>query len=112
MSLYGNYDIAGIKDGEPEPCPRVWDNLRKCWSDDWKTKLYDSEVKMYQAHYERMDYRLSDKLPEPKKLIDIVEAGIENPEIATCAFAEVLEQLYNTDKYQTLVTVDGYNTWY
>lgn len=53
--------------------------------------LYQAEIEMFQAHYERMDYRLSDKLSEPKKLIDIVEAGIENSEIATCAFAEVLE---------------------
>jgi len=36
MSLYGKYDISGVKDGEPEPCPRVWDPLRKCWSDEWK----------------------------------------------------------------------------
>jgi small subunit ribosomal protein S29 len=28
MSIYGTYDISGIKDGEPEPCPRVWDPLR------------------------------------------------------------------------------------
>ena len=112
MSRYGKYDISGIKDGEPEPCPRVWDEKRKCWSDAWKTLLYDVEIKKFQETYERMNYRLSDKLSDPKKLIEIVEAGIENPEIATCAFAEVLEQLYHSDKYQTLITIDGYNTWY
>jgi len=91
LSIYGKYDISAIKDGEPEPCPRVWDEKRKTWSDAWKSMLYQAEIEMFQAHYERMDYRLSEKLPEPKKLIDIVEAGIENSEIATCAFAEVLE---------------------
>lgn len=46
MSLYGKYDIAGVKDGEPEPCPRVWDPLRKVWNDAWKEQLYDLEIKM------------------------------------------------------------------
>lgn len=99
MSVYGRYDISGIKDGEPEPCPRVWDEKRKVWSDSWKTLLYDVEVKELERVYEKMEYRLSDKLPDPKLLLDIVEAGIENPEVATCAFAEVLEQLYHSDKY-------------
>ncbi len=38
-----------------------------------------------------MNYRLSDKLADPKLLIQIVEEGINNPEIATNAIAEVLE---------------------
>jgi len=28
MSHYGKYDISGVKDSEPEPCPRVWDAKR------------------------------------------------------------------------------------
>jgi len=28
MNHYGKYDISGVKDGEPEPCPRVWDAKR------------------------------------------------------------------------------------
>ena len=54
---------------------------------------------MLQAKYESMNYRLSDKLADPKKLIDLVDYGIENPEVATNVIAEVLEQLYKTDKY-------------
>jgi hypothetical protein len=38
-----------------------------------------------------MNYRLSDKLPDPKKLMDIIDQGILDPELATNAFAEVLE---------------------
>ena len=91
MSIYGKYDISGVKDGEPEPCPRVWDNLRKTWSDDWKKALYDAEIEMFRQEYDRMNYRLSDKLKDPKKLIELVDAGITDPEIATCALAEVLE---------------------
>jgi len=59
-----------------------------------------------------MNYRLSDKLTDPKLLIHIVEEGINNPEIATNAIAEVLEQLYNSDKYKTMIAVDNYNNWY
>jgi hypothetical protein len=36
MSLYGKYDVSGVKDGDQEPCPRVWDEDRKTWSDAWK----------------------------------------------------------------------------
>lgn len=46
-----------------------------------------------------MNYRLSDKLPEPKKLIEIAQMGVDNPEIATNAFAELLNQCYTTDKF-------------
>jgi hypothetical protein len=28
MSLYGKFDISGVKDGDPEPCPRTWDPKR------------------------------------------------------------------------------------
>lgn len=64
------------------------------------------------AKYETMNYRLSDKLADPKLLIQIVEEGIINPEIATNAIAEILEQLYNSDKYKTMIAVDNYNNWY
>lgn len=28
MSLYGKIDISGVKDGDPEPNPRLWDEER------------------------------------------------------------------------------------
>ena len=52
---------------------------------------------------------MSDRLEAPKKLIDIINFGLENPDASTNAFAEILQQLYKTDKYQTLVCVDGIN---
>jgi len=48
MSVYGKIDISGVKDGEPEPCPKVWDTERQCWSDAWKEHLYDFEIKELQ----------------------------------------------------------------
>jgi len=76
--------------------------------------LFDSEIQNAKAKYETMDYRLSDRLRDPKKMIDICDYAIANPDshLATCAFAECLEQLYHTDKYKTLVTVDNLNMWY
>lgn len=44
MNHYGKYDISGVKDGEPEPCPNTWDPVRERWSDDWKLNLFDSEI--------------------------------------------------------------------
>ena len=63
MSVYGKIDMSGIKDGEQEPNPKVWDAERECWSDSWKDNMYDFEVKYYQTKYDEMNYRLADKLP-------------------------------------------------
>ena len=112
MSYYGKYDISGIRDGEPEPNPKVWDPLRKVWSDSWKENLLENEIIDQNAQNERLNYRLSDKLRDPKKLIEIVDAGINDPEVSVSAFGEVLEQLYRTDKYQTLICMDGFNTFF
>ena len=109
MSRYGLYDITGVRDGEEEPCPRTWDPLRQCWSDDWKNFMYDAEVKALEQRYKDLDYRVSDKLQDPKKLMDIVKAGLEDPLLATCAVAEILEQLYHQDEHHVLCTLDGYN---
>jgi hypothetical protein len=52
MSIYGKFDISGVKDGDPEPCPRIWDAKRQTWSDSWKEHLYDLEIKNLSAKYE------------------------------------------------------------
>ena len=100
-----------MRDDEPEPCPRVWDARRKTWTDDWKQHLSEHEHDHFGKIYDKMNYRLSDKLSDPKKLIEIAQAGASDPEIATNAFAELLNLCYNTDKFQTLVCVDNINQW-
>ena len=90
MSNYGMYDISGVRDDEPEPNPREWDEVRKCWTDHWKEHLFEHELLWYQNKYDAMNYRLSDKLADPKKLIEIAQMGANDPEIATNAFAELL----------------------
>ena len=51
LSIYGHYDQTGVHDMEGEPCPRVWDNRWKVWSDSWKEFLTPDELK----YYENMD---------------------------------------------------------
>ncbi len=58
-----------------------------------------------------MNTRCGQQLLNPKKLIDIVDHGIANPDLATSCFGEILEQLYHTDKFNTLVAIDGFNDW-
>ena len=99
LDVYGKCDITGVHDDEAEPCPNVWDAKRQTWTDAWKEMLVEPEIKAYQARYDAMDYRMSEKLEAPKKLIDIVNYGIENPDASTNAFAEILHQLYKSDKY-------------
>lgn len=53
--------------------------------------LFDSEVQTLNAKYETMAYRLSDKLSDPKTLLEVCEFAIANPELSTNAIAECLE---------------------
>lgn len=114
MSRYGKYEMTGVKDGDPQPCENTWDPIREKWSDDWKMNLFETEIQNAKALYETMDYRLSDRLRDPKKMIDICDYAIKHRDanLATNALAECLEQLYHTDKYKTLFTVDNINMWY
>jgi hypothetical protein len=43
--------------------------------------------------------------------MDIVDLGIAKPDLATSCFGELLEQLYHSDKFHTLVAIDGFNDW-
>ena len=112
MSLYGKCDYTGTHDSDPEPCPRYWDPVRKTWSDSWKEFLFDYEIKSIQQKYELMNTRCGERLPNPNKLIDIVDFGINHPELATSALGELFEQMYQTDKTHVLFAIDGYNDWF
>lgn len=37
---------------------------------------------------------MTDICKKPKSLIEIIDAGLENPEYSICAMAEVLNQVY------------------
>lgn len=111
MSKYGKYDNTGFKDRYGEPCPRTWDADRQCWSDDWKQFIYEQENKAMNQRYDELDYRVADKNPDPKTLMDIVRVGEADPFLATNAIGEIYEQCVQSDKYHTLFAMDGYNSW-
>ena len=46
-----------------------------------------------------MRYKLSDKCPEPKTLMDIVRVAQEDSMLSTNAIAEILEQLYHQNQF-------------
>lgn len=112
LSIYGKYDQTGIHDDEPEPCPRVYDPRRRTWSDAWKDHLNEMELKEIAQETPKMKERISDFLKEPKTLSEIAMYGIKNYDQATCAIAEILNQLYNQDQTNVLVAIDGYTDWF
>jgi hypothetical protein len=59
-----------------------------------------------------MNIRCSTRILAPKKMLDLVDFGINNPDLATSCLGEVLEQLYHTDKFQVLIAIDGINDWF
>ena len=112
LDTYGKFDMTGISDDEPEPCPRIWDKQRRTWSDSWKDFLSEYELQQIDMDTPRMKSRISDTLKEPKTLADIAKQGIEDQEQATCAIAEIMHQLYNQDQANVLVAVDGYSDFF
>lgn len=49
---------------------------------------------MLETNDARHKFRMTDIMPQPKSIVDILEAGIANPIYATCAMAEALLQVY------------------
>lgn len=76
LNLYGKFDMTGVHEDDGEPCPRTWDPLRQCWSDDWKGYLYDVELKFLDQRYKDLDYNLAQRCAEPKKVIDFVDVAM------------------------------------
>jgi len=83
LDIYGKFDMTGISDDEPEPCPRMWDHKRKIWSDTWKDHLTEFELKQIAKDTPRMKERISNHLKAPETLSEIADYGINHPEQAT-----------------------------
>lgn len=94
---------------EYDPVPNLYDERRKTYSKDVeqlyiKRTLSESDL--------RYKYRLTDKLPKPKTILDIVNAGIANPEYSTCAMGELLKQIYEIEHIPILEVVDSFSFLY
>ena len=54
---------------------------------------------------------MTDKLAQPKTVLDILNAGLNNPEYSTCAMGEMLNQIYSSEKL-VLEVVDDFSWLY
>lgn len=108
--LYGEYNMSGVHNDEPNPVPNFYMEDRQTYFYESDRFLSEQELIEINKHKEDTNYRLSDRLPSPRNLLEIVNFGIEHPLLAVNAVAELLEQLYN-GTHPLLVVVDDYN-WF
>jgi hypothetical protein len=112
LNEYGKCDFAGIRDGEPEAVPVLWDERREVYTDSWEAynaiPQEEIEVRDYPDHVKRV----STLLPKPKTLLDIVNFGIDNLRFSNSALAEIMHQLYKSDKHKVMFLIDEYNEWF
>jgi len=75
LKLYGKSDMAGNRDGDPDPIPVLWDSDREVYTDSWKKfipKVANLDLSLdYPDHHKR----LLDILQKPKNLLEIVNGG-------------------------------------
>lgn len=110
-ALYGFYSLAGVHAKEPEPVPNFYIPERQTFFYETDRLLMDEEVAAMKEEMAQMDKRLTDELPRPRSLADIVRFGIENELYATACLAELLEQAYASPD-PVLVVIDDYNWLY
>lgn len=100
QDLYGHYNFSGVHDHDPEPTPNFYDPVRKYHFKDYQQFYTETEKQQMAESNLKNDIRLKYKiLKSPTYLYEIVKAGIDNPDYATSALYETLEQLYNTDQF-------------
>ena len=108
---FGKFNSAGVRDGEPDPVPVLWDEGRRVFTDSWK--IFDPDEEAFITKYSPNQLRrLSDFCVNPKTALDIINYGIENIDFATNAFAEVLSMLSEDKEIKTMILVDEYNEWF
>jgi len=112
LNLYGKCNLAGWHDNEGPAIIRDYDTYRESWSDYWKTLFTEEQHKIMDKEKAKYDLRLSKVLPEPKNLQEIANYGVKDQIYATACIAEILEQLYNTDKCNVMIVSDDYNEWF
>jgi hypothetical protein len=76
LYLYGKSDMAGNRDGDPDPVPVLWDKEREVYTDAWKKWI--PKVPNFDLANDYPDHhkRLYDLETKPKNLLEIVNLGI------------------------------------
>jgi len=74
--LYGKSDMAGNRDGDPDPIPVVWDKEREVYTDSWKKFIPKVPNVDLANDYPDHHKRLYDIMAKPKNLLEIINCGI------------------------------------
>eukprot|EP00331_Platyophrya_macrostoma_P021996 CAMPEP_0176439114 /NCGR_PEP_ID=MMETSP0127-20121128/19738_1 /TAXON_ID=938130 /ORGANISM="Platyophrya macrostoma, Strain WH" /LENGTH=702 /DNA_ID=CAMNT_0017823297 /DNA_START=17 /DNA_END=2125 /DNA_ORIENTATION=- len=111
MKFFGKFDVAGVHESDPEPVPVTYDPERKLFSNDWEKDIDEDEKIDIREEQREFDITLSQLLPKPKNLLEIADIGINHKVLPIAAICEILEQLYNQEKFPLLVAVDGWS-WF
>ena len=106
--IYGKMDLTGTHEEEYEPVPNIYYQDRQTYFNEVTEKFGERVEVEFDT---RPKWRLTDVCKSPKSVLEIVNAGIENPEYATCAMGEVLRQVYESDR-AVLEVVDDFSWLY
>ncbi|EGR31197.1 mitochondrial ribosomal protein s29, putative [Ichthyophthirius multifiliis] len=109
MKIYGKYGLSGQHDNECAAVKNIEYKDRKAKFEDHK-KFYGEKEKLHDIEMNKQfNVRISEKLKEPKNLLEIVDYGINNMFFSNNAIYEVLEQLRFQKQFCVLKVIDGYN---
>ena len=111
LDTYGFYSIVGVHDKEENPVPNFYIEDRQTYFYESDKFRSEEEMTLMAREQEHLNVRLKDKLAQPKNLLEIAEFGFKNENFCTNCLAEILEQVYNTDKASVLVVIDDFN-WF
>lgn len=109
LNEFGKFNIAGTYDDDAEPNMVLWDHRSQTYTNSWQEFNATAEEEIVAHDHPDHTTRLSHFLPKPKTLLDIVNYGIGNERMATCAFAELMHALSRSEKHKTMFLVDNYN---
>lgn len=108
---YGKCNIIGEYDGKISTMPSLWDPVREVFTDAWKVfNLFDDNL----AFKNNPEYlkRISDYIPNPKNLLEVVNFGLQNEKFAINAIAEVMINLKYNKETKVMTLVDDYNFFF
>lgn len=113
LSLYGNCDMAGVHQEGRIGSPKRYLYERRTTSDAWKQFLSPEDKIQHEYLFDfQKDKWVGMELEKPETLLDLVNAGIKDMYLSTSVLAEVLIQLYNSEKFKTMILIDQYNHWF
>lgn len=112
QSIYGHFNFAGCHDHEPIPVPNTFDEWTQTHFYDSDKFLLKGEMQAYVNEQRHWKTRLTEKLPEPKTLLELCKFAEKSPEYTTNVVAEVIEQLKEQEVYPVLTVIDDYNYFF